>query len=520
MRHVLEASSLVPSGFVVEGVSNDFGGPVLSVRAASKTSRCPGCGGASARIHSRYQRRLTDLPIANKPVRIVVLARRFHCDAVLCGRRIFAERFDEKVLAPWARRTTRLDQIVLCLGLALGGRPAASFARRLLLPVSNDTLLRVVRRRGSARFVPPTVIGIDDWAWRRNQRYGTIICDLERRKTIALLPDREPATAEAWLSRQQQISSVARDRGGGYALAAAKALPDATQVADRWHLMENASRAFLDAVRKSMRQIRSAIGAATINPELLTAAERLQYDGYLRREEENAAILRLSEEHVPIKEIVRRTGHSRGLVRKILRGQRSDIFRVRESSLELYLPWLDTQWMAGQRNGSELWRRLKSQGFRGCLRVVSEWAGRRRRAEKVDAEALARAPSARTIARLMTIGRDHLSKSETVTIAAIERGAPLLVEAHEIVAAFQAIIRKKSLADLDPWLERARRSLVASFANGVIKDRAAVAAAITSQWSNGQTEGQITKLKLVKRQMYGRGKIDLLQARVIGFQLA
>jgi hypothetical protein len=109
-------------------------------------SHCPGCGAASARIHSRYQRRLTDLPIANRPVRIVVLARRFHCDAVLCGRRIFAERFDEKVLAPWARRTTRLDQIVHCLGLALGGRPAASFARRLLLPVSNDTLLRVVRR--------------------------------------------------------------------------------------------------------------------------------------------------------------------------------------------------------------------------------------------------------------------------------------------------------------------------------------------------------------------------------------
>ena len=129
-----------------------------------------------------------------------------------------------------------------------------------MVPVSNDTLLRVVRRRGSPRFVPPTVVGIDDWAWRRNQRYGTIICDLERRRTIALLPDREPATAQAWLSDQPQIAIVARDRGGSYALAAAKALPQATQVADRWHLMENASHAFLDAVRKSMRQIRSAIG--------------------------------------------------------------------------------------------------------------------------------------------------------------------------------------------------------------------------------------------------------------------
>ena len=106
---------------------------------------------------------------------------------------------------------------------------------------------------------------------------------------------------------------VARDRGGGYGEAAAKALPHAVQVADRWHLMENASRAFLDAVRKSMRQIRGAIGATTISPELLTAAERIQYEGYLRREDTNAAILALSKDGVPIKQIARQTGRSRGL---------------------------------------------------------------------------------------------------------------------------------------------------------------------------------------------------------------
>jgi transposase len=127
------------------------------------------------------------------------------------------------------------------------------------------------------------VIGIDDWAWRRNHRYGTIVCDLERRRPVALLPDREPATAAAWLDRHQEITVVARDRGGGYGEAVARALPQAVQVADRWHLMENASRAFLDAVRKTMRQIRTTIGATKINPELLTAAERLQYEGYQRR---------------------------------------------------------------------------------------------------------------------------------------------------------------------------------------------------------------------------------------------
>jgi transposase len=132
---------------------------------------------------------------------------------------------------------------------------------------------------------------------RRNHRYASIICNLERRRVVTLLPDREPATAQAWLAAHPTIAIVARDRGGGYGEATAKALPHAVQVADRWHLMENASRAFLGAVRKSMRQIRTVISATTIDPKLLTAAERIQYEGYLRREETNAAILALEERH-------------------------------------------------------------------------------------------------------------------------------------------------------------------------------------------------------------------------------
>jgi transposase len=167
-----------------------------------------------------------------------------------------------------------------------------------MLPVSNDTLLRVVRRRARVPTEPLNIIGIDDWAWRRNHRYGTIIWDIERRRPVMLLPDREPATATAWLERHQDVTVVAHDRGGGYGEAVARALPRAVQVADRWHLKENASRAFLDSVRKTMRQIRTAIGATTINPDLLTAAERLQYEGYQRREEVNAAVLALAKDNL------------------------------------------------------------------------------------------------------------------------------------------------------------------------------------------------------------------------------
>ena len=145
----VRASTLIPWGFVADDAVNNLDGTLIAMRPAGVTSQCPACRTISGRIHSRYSRRLADLPIAGRRVRLVLLARRFHCDAVLCERRIFTERFGADVLAPWARRTARLDHIVHHLALALGGRPAASFARRLMLPVSNDTLLRLVRAGGA-----------------------------------------------------------------------------------------------------------------------------------------------------------------------------------------------------------------------------------------------------------------------------------------------------------------------------------------------------------------------------------
>lgn len=384
MASNLRVSSLIPAGLMVEHVSENESVIVVSARATANERACPRCGMLSSRVHSRYVRAAADLPCAGKKVELRLVARRFVCNAPFCQQRIFAERFDDGIIAERARRTSRLECIVHHLGLALGGRPAACFAKRLMVPVSNDTLLRVVRRRAKPPIEPLNVVGIDDWAWRRNHRYGTVICDLERRRIVALLPDRAIATVQAWLTDHPEIGVVSRDRGGGYGEAASKALPHAVQVADRWHLMENASAAFLDAVRKSMASIRSTIGATTINSDLLTRAERLQYEGYLRREDINAAILALARQGIPIKDIVRRTGHSRNFVRQVIRGEKTDVFRIRQSSLEAYLPLLDELWSSGCCNGAELWRRLKAKGFRGALRVVSEWATRRRRAEQVS----------------------------------------------------------------------------------------------------------------------------------------
>lgn len=507
-------SSLAPCGLIVRDLEIATDAINMVAHSASKGSACPSCGHVSTSMHSRYQRVLSDLPSHGRGVQIRIMARRFRCRQPACRQRIFAERLDRNIAAPFARRTARLEGIVHHIGVALGGRPGQSLARRLVLPVSKDTLLRIVRRHAVRPSAALRVVGIDDWAWKRGQRYGTIVCDLERRRIIDLLPDRETGTVEAWLKHHPTITTISRDRAGGYARAAARARPQASQIADRWHLMENASAAFLEAARRSMRTIRAALGAATIDPALLTCAEQRRYEGWRRREEANNMILALAKDGVPLKEIVRRTGHSRGTVRRVVRGGRPDVFRTRSSALEHFWPRLEAEWRAGCRNGAELWRRLRGAGFPGSQRVVSEWATRLR----MDEVAIRprRPPSARSIARMMTIDRDRMSKTEALLVATVEAAAPALATARDLMDRFHVMIRTRDAAALGCWIGEARQSLLASLAAGLAADYDAVHNALTEPWSNGQTEGQITKLKLVKRQMYGRAKLDLLRARLLG----
>ena len=170
-------SALVPVGLIVESVAHFEDAILVTARAGIQVATCPLCGSPSRRVHSRYVREVSDLPCSGRSVRLRVVTRRFYCDMSHCRRRIFAERFDKTVLLVRSRRTSRLECVVHHLGLALGGRPAASFAKRLMLPVSNDTVLRVVRARACPRTEPLNVVGIDDWAFRRNHSYGTIVCD-------------------------------------------------------------------------------------------------------------------------------------------------------------------------------------------------------------------------------------------------------------------------------------------------------------------------------------------------------
>jgi transposase len=215
MVHQTSFKLICPAGLVIDRINLEADLMLICARSSATGSACPECGLASSRIHSRYVWCLADLPAQGHAVRLNVQVRRFRCDNAGCGRRIFGETLAETLATRAARRTSRLENIVHHLGLALGGRPAAGLARRLMLPVSRDTLLRVVRRRAMELTTDVRVLGIDDFAWKGGQRYGTVLCDLERRRIIDLLPDREAGTVEAWLASHPNIAIVSRDRGAG-----------------------------------------------------------------------------------------------------------------------------------------------------------------------------------------------------------------------------------------------------------------------------------------------------------------
>jgi transposase len=213
MSQMYKTGSAAPEGLTIEAIEMSDGLITVMARSSFRTSACPRCGEILGSVHSRYVRTLADLPSHGSAVSLRLRTRRFRCRSIGCPVKVFAEQFDPAVAQRFGRRTERLEGIVHHIGLALGGRPGQRTARRLVLPVSRDTLLRVVRRRALPTDGAPRVIGIDDWAWRNGHRYGTVVCDLEHWRIIDVLPDRETATVQAWLAARPSIEIIARDRG-------------------------------------------------------------------------------------------------------------------------------------------------------------------------------------------------------------------------------------------------------------------------------------------------------------------
>jgi len=520
--------SLLPVGLVVDRVVVAPDCVVVAVRARTTAASCPLCRRQSRRVHSRYVRRLGDLPWQGRVGQLDLQVRRFRCSVPECPRRVFAERLPAVVL-PRTRRTSRLAEAQRRIALSADGEAGARLASSLAMPVSGDTLLRLIRTAALPSAPKPRVVGIDDWAWRRGQRYGTLIVDLERNRPIDMLPNRDAQTVAAWLKRHPSIEVVARDRAGAYADGVRSGAPEAVQVADRWHLLHNLGGALARALDRHHRDLRAAAAAAVEvqsaqaapTAPLVPAAELHAPDRHAVRRARFNDVLALNDKGWPVRRIAPAVGVNRQTVQGWLRSGQLPTWRqqLRGSSVDRHAEHLDQRWNEGCRNAAQLWREIQERGFRGQLRTVQRWACGRRGTDPATSglgrTAAWPTPSKQRAAWLVVADPERMDATEQQFVEALIARSTDLEGLISLARQFRTMVRHQQADRLDGWLAAARGSALAGFADGLVRDLNAVRAALVLPWSTGPVEGQISYLKTIKRTMCGRAGFELLRHHIL-----
>jgi len=513
-------ATLVPDPAVVtlEEIVADDGGVTLVARARRAHARCPLCDQVATRVHSWYTRRLADVPWQGLAVRLRLRTRRWSCDNPACARRIFAERLPTVAL-PHAQRTRRLATIVLVFGVAVGGAPGARLLAELGIAVSGDTLRRAVAGATLPALETPGVLGVDDWRLRRGHTYGTIFVDLERRRPVDLLPDRSAARLEVWPREHPGVAIICRDRGGAYADGAAQGAPEAVHVADRFHLLANLGDALARAVVEQ-RPVRPPAPPPPPPPPVSvpdtdrSAHERNRRARQARREERYQEIQRLHAQGLGYRRIAHRLGLHRATVRKYVaapaRPQPAPR-HGRQRGSDPFLSSLRARWDAGERRVTVLRQELRARGYLGRYQrvavAVAPWR---------DGPARRCAP--RQVAWLLGRNDEALPDRQRATLTALLTDRPTLAEARTLALEFGRPVRERDGPALEAWFIAAETSeapAIRGFAGGLRRDQAAIQAALDHEWSSGQVEGQVNRLKLVKRQAYGRAGFALLRRRYL-----
>jgi transposase len=456
------------------------------------------------------------------------------------------------LVASYARKTTRLVTALRHIGLALGGQAGARLASRLRLPTSPATLRRLVCRAPLSAAAPPTAVGIDEWAWRRGRRYGTILVNLTDHRVIDLLPDRSADSVATWLTRHPTISIVCRDRSDLYADGIRRGAPHALQVVDRFHLVQNVREA-LETFLINQRPLlplaaeqTAQVLAPTKDPapsigmyrgkrnSPQTRRERLEAESQRRNTPRVAAyeaVHALKKEGTPVAAIARVVGISRQTVYTYLRqerppGPKRPQFRFSDQVLTPYIPHLLHRWRQGCHDSAQLWREIQVCGYAHSARTVSRFITQLRRTgeagrppeQQASPFTRPQGPSARTVSFVMVRRAAKRTGEEQTYLDQLCELSPAVDLANSLTQAFLALVRERRGDQVDAWIAEAQQSgieALARFATGLLSDLAAVRAGLRLEWSNGVTEGHNHRLKLIKRQAYGRAGFDFLRQRVL-----
>ncbi|GER89653.1 transposase [Dictyobacter vulcani] len=478
------------------------------------TTICPTCGTTATHIHSHYSRHLRDLPVSGYPVRLQVMVRRFFCRNPACPHKTFAESF-WPLASHYTQHTNRLRATLQHLGLALGAEAGTRVASQLGMAASPSSLLRFLRL---LQLPTPTgvvtMIGLDDWAYKRKRRYGTLICDLSTGKPIEMLPDRTVHTVKNWLHEHPEVTIISRDRWSEYATAAQQAAPQARQVADRWHVLHNLT----ESVSALFPRIRTELKVTTspMAQHLLSAPQKTRQQQY--QELQNLAQQGLSAERIaPLVGLSERT-----VYRWLTQPQAPSWHRTSRSSsvIDPYQSYLLKRWNEGCRKGSVLCRELKARGYHGSERAVYRYLTylSAQTSSKQEPHRIQLPLSNKRVTWLLVKPPEDLDEQEQQELGMLRQASATAEQVYHLVQEFGQMVRQHQGDQLDHWLRAANESglpALQSFASGVQRDYAAVRAGLTLPYSNGLLEGHINRLKLIKRSMYGRANFDLLRLRVL-----
>ena len=519
----------------------------FTLRTTSATALCPSCETASSRIQSRYIRTLRDLPSVGHPIRLIMQVRRFFCNKSTCAQKIFVERLPD-LCRPHAQRPKRLQEALRHLGLLTGGQAGADMGSELGISGSRDTILRLVRQSEQPARQEPRVIGLDDWAWKRRLRYGTLICDLEQGLPVDLLPDRTVETVSAWLHDHPKIEIVSRDGSSEYASAIKKGAPQARQVSDRWHLTKNLAGCVSVVLTQCLTEIRHAERAAVTIPEEEQYAHQQshprthaeQQTQQARQSERSARyehIVVLSKHGMKSSEIAVHVGMPERTIRHWLSDRGipySHARRQRPRLIDPYKTYLLSRWHQGCHNGSHLERELRAKGYKGSGRAVYRYletlepfdasVHKPRSSFAVGQSASPRDPnpllilSAQQATWLFFRKQEDLKEEEQTYLRVLRQASPSVEATYQLVETVLHMVRERAGEQLDDWLAAVQASHLKafqSFVTGIQQDKEAVLAGLTLPWSNGPLEGNVNRLKLIKRSMYGRAEFDLLKLRVL-----
>jgi transposase len=520
----VELGVLLPhlAGVVVEGVIAATGLLLVLARARPGTASCPACGTVSGRVHSRYTRRLADASIGGRRVVIRLTARRFFCACAACKRRTFAEQVPG-LTARYARKTPPLDGVLRDIAVALAGRAAARLAACLGVPASRQVLLRLVMAAPEPAAGTPRVPGVDGFAFRRGQRYGTLLIDCETGAPLDLLEGRNAQPLADWLAAHPGVEVICRDRSGSYADGARTGAPQAVQVADRFHLWQNLAKAAGRCVA-AHRSCLAGPGSQPAAGDQATPADASRpepagkYADRARRH--HALVHELLAEGRGLREIARHLGwglhtvqrHARAATWQELADGRWQ--GPRASKLDPFKPCLDQH--AGEGHGSitRLFREIRALGYDGSYHIVCACPDHRHARTPLPQAP----PTVRDVTGWLTRHPDALTEDEQPRLKAILDHCPELQAASGQVRTFAAMLTGLTGQDLPRWIAGAREAGlpgISSFAKGLEQDLEAVTNGLTLPWSSGPVEGRVNHIKMIKRQMFGRAGLPLLRKRVL-----